>query len=73
MVVVIFRPELGQVMVDVTDRQFRLDAPDTHRFEQQKCRRTRRILCQGLVDPNPDGGSGLQFAFHQVFSKYFIG
>ena len=61
-VVVVLRPELGHVVVDVADGQLGLDPRDAHRLEQQEGRRAGGVLGEGLVDADADLAAGDELA-----------
>lgn len=73
MVVVIFRSELGHIMIDVADRQFCADVSDAHRFKKQKNRCSGGILGEGLVNADSNGLARLKPALEQVALKDFTG
>ncbi len=72
MVVVVLRAELAHIMVDVADRKLCFNPSDPHRFEQQKRRRSGRVLGESLVNPNANGLTGSDFAVDQMSGKYLV-
>ena len=73
MVVVVFRPELGHVVIDVTDRAFGADAVQAHRLEQQERRRAGGVLGEGLVDADADLAAGFHFPGRQMGGQNLLG
>ena len=57
---------LNQVVIDVLHRQLGADPIQLHRFEFEHHQSARRVLRQGLVDPQPDFAPGRHFPFEQM-------
>ncbi len=72
MIVMVFRSEARHIVVDVADRQIRLDRSCSHRFVEQERGGSRSILGECLVDANPNLLAGLQLALNEVSFKYLV-
>ena len=72
MVVMVLRAELTHIMVDVADRKLCFNPFAPHRFEQQKRRRSGRVLAERLVYPNADSLTGGESTVDKVLRQYFI-
>jgi hypothetical protein len=68
----VLRTKLADIMVDIADRKLSFDLAGTHRFIQQKNRRTGGILGKCLVDSDSYLRTGSNSALNQMLGEYFI-
>jgi len=72
MVVMILRAESRHIVIDVAYRQIGFHRSEPHRFIQQKRRCSRGVLCQRLIDTNPDLLASRELAVNKMLAKYLI-
>ena len=72
MVVVVFRPEAGHIVVDVAGREVGFKFRSAHCFKEQKGSSSCCILCKCLVDADTNLPVWSDFAVSQMSGEYFV-
>ena len=71
-IIVVFRPKTGHIVVHIAHGQVCLDAPAPHGFVQQKRGGTCGVLGEGLVNANAHRLTGLELPLFQVLLENLI-
>jgi hypothetical protein len=64
---------LNQIVVDILHRHLGLDAVEIHRLQLEHDQRTRGVLRQRLIDPDPDLAPGRHLARDEVGLDELVG
>ncbi len=67
MVIGVFETGLKHIVIDIGDRDLRLDAIKSHCFKLQIGHRAGGILRESLIDANTDFGTDFEFTINEVF------